>query len=251
MFNPKDWIFSFFLSKFLNIADSVNNLAATKDVDKYSVTIPASDGCQIRAFRFSPVADLRDFVIILHRTGSCRRDYGAFSHSQMLRKHGYGILVPDCRGFADSQGKFSMDGVNLDIEACFRYLRQSSPARIHIVSHSLGSGIAAEYCRYARESLLDRSLLPDKTVMMCPFTSVVGLMNGFSVWRVARLLLPWMEDRISGEIRYNTLQNATHIPGDLLSTTVRRMSLFLRGSRGRLQTSTAPHSGCLTPPMSA
>ena len=65
----------------------------------------------------------------------------------LLRELGCEVLIFDYRGFGDSTGKATETGFYRDADAAYRYLIETKhvpPARIVLVAHSLGTGIAID-----------------------------------------------------------------------------------------------------------
>lgn len=101
---------------------------------------------------------------------------------------GFDAFVFDYRGYGASSGRPSEDGLHVDAEAAFDYLRVDrgiDPHRILIVGHSLGSAVAIRLAtRHA----------PAGVVLAAPFTSLPEAMNDHSPWLPVSLLR-WTGER--------------------------------------------------------
>ncbi|KAI0291780.1 alpha/beta-hydrolase [Multifurca ochricompacta] len=147
---------------------------------------------------------LRDHptILFLHgitttRTlGSRVQYYQAFS--ARLRAN---VLAPDYRGFGDSTGTPSEDGLTLDARAAWDWLRERGtlPENILIVGNSLGTGVAVNLA-----SVLDREderggkewhgiarrEQPRGVVLLSPFSNIETLLDTFFFMRVVPLFVP-------------------------------------------------------------
>ena len=202
MFNLKNFIFSIFLSKFLNIGDSKRHFMGKNFHISHNIYITTDDNKKIGAYLFKPehMNGNTEFINVLHGTGSSRDCYGKTSAIQLLNERGYYLLIPDYRGFDDSGGDFAIRGVNLDILACFKYIASEFGIRkVHVIGHSLGTGIIAEYCRYAKENNIEMKYRPNKVQKTCIFGNLL------------KFLLPWFELRMDRDIGNNTIENIKYM----------------------------------------
>jgi pimeloyl-ACP methyl ester carboxylesterase len=118
-------------------------------LDPAPVRFRAEDGVALSAWVIHPPADAADpfWVLICHGNAGNLSEGGRAEHYAGLRGLGLGILAFDYRGYGESQGAPSEQGVYLDAVAAYRELRDSlgvSPERIVIFGHSLGSAVAVE-----------------------------------------------------------------------------------------------------------
>lgn len=207
-FDFRSCLFSVFVSVFLNVKDS--KWSTNENEPTHNTSVMTDDAKRIDAYVFKPenMNKNTEFVLILHGTGCSRGSYGSGSQAQILRKMGYCLVIPDYRGFASSEGDFDVQGANLDVLACFKHIASEFGTRkVHIVGHSFGSAVAAEYCRYAKENSIRPEYHPTKIVMLSPFTSVPRLLREFYAWKFVSIVFPWLKERIASEFEYNTLEN--------------------------------------------
>ncbi|KAJ7182914.1 Alpha/Beta hydrolase protein [Mycena crocata] len=98
------------------------------------------------------------------------------------------VFVIDYRGFGDSEGNPTVNGVAADARAAWDYLiaQGAQPDDVLIVGHSLGTGVAGLLAaELARENIVPRGL-----VLLAPFSSVKTLMYGYNIFGVVQLLKP-------------------------------------------------------------
>jgi len=92
------------------------------------------------------------WLLICHGNGGNISDAGRPYHYAGLRAAGLNLFAFDYRGYGESEGSPSEDGLYLDAEAAYRFLRDSlgvPPERIVLFGHSLGSAVAVELARRA------------------------------------------------------------------------------------------------------
>ncbi len=69
--------------------------------------------------------------------------------ARRMRAMGYGVMVPDYRGYGGSSGSPSEEGLYEDGEACIKWLRQKGNGRgvMVVFGSSIGCGVAVEMAR--------------------------------------------------------------------------------------------------------
>ena len=107
------------------------------------VTLRTDDGLQLRAIYRSARGDLPT-LIFFHGNGDGLD--GAVAATQEIGTLGYGVLLPEYRGYGGNPGSPSEAGLYRDGEAALRWLRTRGIAldRIVLVGNSLGGGVATE-----------------------------------------------------------------------------------------------------------
>ncbi|CAG8553422.1 7078_t:CDS:10 [Ambispora leptoticha] len=86
------------------------------------------------------------------------------------------IVTFDYRGFGDSEGFPSEEGVLIDSRAVFNWVIERVPAnKVIIYGHSLGSGIATKLAR----QLSAEGIRPLALILEAPFTSVGDMMTAY------------------------------------------------------------------------
>lgn len=175
-----------------------------------NIYLKTRDGLRIGVALFSPheVDSSTQFLILLHGVG-CNRD----DMSEIVRyinRRNVLLLIPDYRGFAESQDDFNMQGVNLDVMACFDFIfKEYGLRKINIISFSLGTAIASEYVRFA--SLENKKYMPDKLILISPFCTLKGVLNSFFLYKVFSFLIPHLKKVVEKELNYDTLSNLKSI----------------------------------------
>ena len=112
-----------------------------------NVTIPSTEpGITLAAWWTPPAQPDGPVVILVHGTGSCRRDAVTLLPAGMLARHGFGVLVPDLRDHGDStidDGHWA-GGVDSwpDVLGAWQWLLAQGigPERIGLYGGSMGAG---------------------------------------------------------------------------------------------------------------
>lgn len=101
-------------------------------------------------------------VIYLHGNGSDRTASGRVRLYNRLSASDSHVLAPDYRGYGDSEGHPTEDGLVEDMLRVIHYTRRVAPnKRIHVWGHSMGTGVAV---RMVAE-LSDAGSQPDALVL--------------------------------------------------------------------------------------
>jgi acetyl esterase/lipase len=205
-------LYLYIVSRIFNIRGSQVELDIFKTVP-HNLYIRTDDNCKIGAYLLRP-AEINEetrFAVYLHGVGSSRNCTTRYATYDVLVEKGYCLLIIDYRGFADSEGAFTLHGSVLDTKAGFRYLMNEFNARdIILIGHSLGTGVATEYTRYVMENNLT-SYKPHKLVLLSPFTSLPDACNDHPYWGWGSFFLGSIARRFKEEFEFNTLANLGHI----------------------------------------
>ncbi|GJE88551.1 alpha/beta hydrolase [Phanerochaete sordida] len=128
-------------------------------------------------------------ILFLHGSGGSRAiswDIAAYA-SFTSRLHA-NVFAFDYRGFADSTGVPSSDGLTLDAYEAWKWLveRGAKPGDIVLVGHSLGTGVAAQLVR----RLAAEGVAPRGVALLAPFSRYGQLVEASAImWPVRHL--PW------------------------------------------------------------
>lgn len=181
--------------------------------EKYpqNLYLKTEDGNTIGAFIYKPdhINNMTKFFIVCHGKGCNRFEAGLLGNFESISKDLNSVfLLVDYRGFGDSTGEFTIDGVNLDILAAFKYLEFTyNTKNIAIVGHSLGTAIVLEYCRFAKVSHLDA--LPTRCFCLAPFSTVLEIIKDYRVgYGVISYFIPNIDNIMNNCLNYNNVENA-------------------------------------------
>ncbi|MED5621839.1 alpha/beta hydrolase [Ideonella sp. BN130291] len=133
------------------------------------VTIPGPDGSRLHGWWLPAQGPVRGTVLHLH--GNAANISNHLPLVEWLPKAGFNLLTFDYRGFGQSSGEPSLDGVVADSLAALRWLRQQpgvNAQRVVVLGQSLGGATAV------------RTVVADPAgvkllVLDCPFSSYRGI----------------------------------------------------------------------------
>jgi fermentation-respiration switch protein FrsA (DUF1100 family) len=172
---------------------------ADLDLGVRRVTITASDGVRLVSWAM-PLADGSGYwLLICHGNAGNISEAGRPYHYAGLRALGLSLLAFDYRGYGESEGAPSEDGLYRDADAAYHYLRdtlQVPPERIVLFGHSLGSAVAVELAGRvpAAGLILDGALtsVADRAQELFPYAPVrwIAASHYPSIERVGKLTLP-------------------------------------------------------------
>ena len=162
------------------------------------VELRASDGLRLVAWIIR-ADSAAPWLLICHGNGGNISDAGRPFHYAGLRQAGLNLLAFDYRGYGESEGTPTEEGLYRDAEAAYRFLTESlavPPGRLVIFGHSLGSAVAVELAGRvpAAGLILDGALtsVPDRAQEIYPFLPVrwLAVSRYASRDKVGRLTLP-------------------------------------------------------------
>jgi len=165
------------------------------------IEIPTADGVTLVAWAMrAPVPVLEGpWLLICHGNGGNLSEAGRPEHYAGLRALGLNLLAFDYRGYGESGGTPSEEGLYRDADAAYRYLREVRgvpPGRIVLFGHSLGSAVAIELAtRVAAAGLvLDGALASvlDRAREVYPYVPVRWISRSRypSIERIGRVTMP-------------------------------------------------------------
>jgi fermentation-respiration switch protein FrsA (DUF1100 family) len=175
------------------------NPPADLDLGVSRVTVTASDGVRLVSWAM-PVGEGPGYwLLICHGNGGNISEAGRPYHYAGLRALGLSLFAFDYRGYGESEGTPSEEGLYRDADAAYRYLRdtiKAPPERILIFGHSLGSAVAVELAGRvpAAGLILDGALtsVVDRAQELFPYAPVrwIAASRYPSIERVGELTLP-------------------------------------------------------------
>lgn len=175
------------------------------------------DGERIGAYLIQPseINESTIFFIVCHGKGCDRHQATDYGNLRAKASQNICFLVIDYRGFGDSTGTFTKDGVNLDLDAAFDFIRSNfKTTKIFLLGHSFGSAIALEYCQYLKNS--NPKNLPEKTFCLASFTSTIEICREFTLFRILNFFFPNVGEGIAKELNYNNIESAKVISDSLI-----------------------------------
>jgi fermentation-respiration switch protein FrsA (DUF1100 family) len=166
-----------------------------------TVSFASGDGTRLSAWVIPAArADSSGMWLLI-----CHGNFGNIGYGQRpefyahMRDLGVNLLAFDYRGFGDSEGTPSEQGVYDDAEAAYRYLRDSLhvPAeQVVLFGHSLGSGVATELATHVPAAALivegAYTAVTDRGGELYPWLPVRYIMrNRFaSIDKIGRVTVP-------------------------------------------------------------
>ncbi|KIO27030.1 hypothetical protein M407DRAFT_195218 [Tulasnella calospora MUT 4182] len=128
-------------------------------------------------------------VLFFHGNAANRAiQYRVQMYGSVSAQLGANVLVIDYRGFGDSEGTPTEEGVNLDALASWKWLvdNGANPQDIVVMGHSLGTGIATKLVT----QLQTEGVEPRALVVVAPFSSIEALFASYSLGGLIPLFRP-------------------------------------------------------------
>ncbi len=169
------------------------------DLGVRRVRVVASDGVRLVGWAMPAEGGSGYWLLICHGNAGNISDVGRPYHYAGLRGLGLSLFAFDYRGYGESEGLPSEEGLYRDADAAYRDLRDTlavPPNRIVVFGHSLGSAVAVELVSRvpAAGLVLDGALTSviERAQEMFPYAPVrwVARSRYPSIERVGRLTLP-------------------------------------------------------------
>ncbi|KAG2064485.1 alpha beta-hydrolase [Suillus decipiens] len=131
----------------------------------------------------------RPTVLFFHGNAATRAvSLRVYLYSGFTSRLDVNVLAIDYRGFGDSPGTPTEDGLSLDAKAAWDWLitQGASPQDVLIVGHSLGTAVASNLSA----SLSEDGIKFRGTVLMSPFSSLYTLIDTYNIFGVFPVMLP-------------------------------------------------------------
>src|SRR3954470_21194605 len=126
------------------------------------VELRAADGTALFAWFMPARGEARATVLYLH--GNAENISAHFANVAWMPAAGFNVLALDYRGYGGSEGRPSLEGVQLDIDAGMRTLlerRDVDPRRIILFGQSLGGALAIYYAAHGEHRDRLRAVIAD------------------------------------------------------------------------------------------
>lgn len=110
------------------------------------IELTTDDGLRLRAL-YRPAEPGQRTIIFFHGNGDSLR--GSLAATRTLAEEGYGLLLPEYRGYGGNPGRPDEAGLYADGRAAIEHLRGQGIglSNIAVIGNSLGSGVATEMAR--------------------------------------------------------------------------------------------------------
>ncbi|CAN5865991.1 alpha/beta hydrolase [soil metagenome] len=163
------------------------------------VELTSSDGVRLVSWVMPADGGSGYWLLICHGNAGNISEAGRPYHYAGLRALGLNLFALDYRGYGESEGLPTEQGLYRDAEAAYRHLRDSlavPPERIVVFGHSLGSAVAVELVSRvpAAGLVLDGALtsVADRAQELFPYAPVrwIAASRYPSIERVGALTLP-------------------------------------------------------------
>ncbi|KAG6837607.1 hypothetical protein H0H93_006128 [Arthromyces matolae] len=161
-------------------------------------------------------------VLFFHGNAATRALNARVQHYQAYSSRlAANVLAIDYRGFADSTGSPSEQGLVTDARAAWDWLVQKGAKEndILIVGHSLGTGVTSQLAA----ELSDEGIKPRGTVLLSPFSSIREVLNTYQFFGLIPLMkplamLPYIPDLITKVLihKFDSLGAVPRIKGSVL-----------------------------------
>ena len=131
-------------------------------IDYQPVELRAADGTGLFAWFLPARGEAKATVLYLH--GNAENISTHFANVAWMPAAGFNVLALDYRGYGGSEGRPTLAGVQLDIDAAMRTLLERpdvNPQRIVIFGQSLGGALAIYYAAHSKYRSHVRAVIAD------------------------------------------------------------------------------------------
>ncbi len=167
---------------------------ATVGLAMQEVKYKTADGLELVAW-FAPPKETGGFVVVVYHGNAANIAYRAPMAAEMMQ-HGYGVMMPEYRGFGGNPGTPTEEGFYADARAAIKWLEEKGYGAKRLIPYgeSIGTGVAVQIATEIQPPLL---------VLQSPFTSFVDLANHYVPVLPAELMLKDRYDSLAkiGKVR--------------------------------------------------
>lgn len=129
-------------------------------------------------------------IVYHHGNAASRAAPNRLRVARLMSAENVNFLIYDYRGFADSTGKPSEEGLLIDARTAWNYLnleKKVSSDKISIMGQSLGTGVSVSLTA----SLATENIIPRSVILVAPFTSIPHLLEDFKLFSFIPILSPF------------------------------------------------------------
>lgn len=155
------------------------------------IRIPTADGLALNAWFLPSQGPAAATVLHLH--GNAENISTHFTNVAWMPAAGFNVLALDYRGYGASEGRPSLAGAQLDIDAAMRTLLARpdvDPGRIVVLGQSLGGALAIHYAAHGANRTKIRALVVDSAFSDYRGITREKLAGFFLTWPLQ--WLPWL-----------------------------------------------------------
>ncbi|PPR00456.1 hypothetical protein CVT24_004517 [Panaeolus cyanescens] len=174
------------------------------------------------AEHIAPALKQKPVILFLHGNAATRAFTARVRTYEMLSSRlGANILAIDYRGFADSTGYPSEDGLVIDSRTAFDWLvsQGKKPEDILVIGHSLGTGVSGQLAA----QLSAEHITPRGFVLLSPFSSIAEVLETYNMFGFVPLIkpiaiIPGAAQLVKNAVihRFDTLQAVPNITSSVL-----------------------------------
>ncbi|CAF1263642.1 unnamed protein product [Rotaria sordida] len=140
-------------------------------------------------------------IMYLHGQDGTRATNYRANHYRVMTNFGNHIIALDYRGYGDSTGIPSIDGVVYDVLHVFKIIRQVCPDNpITIWGHSMGTGVASWTMNYLFNNHTDFKK-PSGLVLEAPFYNTMQAFVSYPITRILRINPYFMQAALDSLIK--------------------------------------------------
>jgi fermentation-respiration switch protein FrsA (DUF1100 family) len=159
-------------------------------IDYQPVEFHAADGTALFAWFMPARGEAHGTVLYLH--GNAQNISAHFPNVAWMPAAGFNVLAIDYRGYGGSEGRPSLAGVQLDIDAAMRTLLERpdvDPERIIVFGQSLGGALAIYYVAHSAYRDHIRAVIADSAFADYQMVAKEKMADFFITWP-----LQWLPD---------------------------------------------------------
>lgn len=119
-------------------------------------------------------------ILYLHGQAATRAaPFRCLIYSSFTSRLQANVFAIDYRGFGESEGSPSVDGLTEDAHTAWRWLLEhgAKPENILVVGHSLGTGVASRFAA----GLAKQGVKPRGVALLAPFSSLTTLLETYDI----------------------------------------------------------------------